>query len=121
MSNRKKLRRLRQPTEIENANSEKLQASLSDQACRRRRSETMQAASFIHGGSPDDNGPTLDGLWHTIVNESTPQRLRRYFGNSRKITKKVISTVVKKAVPTFEKSQENVARKWLKSFTAKVF
>ncbi len=110
MSNRKKLRRLREPTEIENTNSEKLHASLTDQACRRRRSETMEAGNFIHGGTPEDNSHTLDGLWHTIVNESTPQRLIRYFGNSEKIKKKVISPVVKKAVPSFEKSQENVAR-----------
>ena len=111
MSNRKKLKRLREPTEIEYTNSEKVQTSLSDQACRRRRSETMEAASVIHGGTPEDNSPTLDGLWHAIVNESTPQRrLGIYFSNSRKIMKKVISPIVKKAVPSFEKSKENVAR-----------
>ena len=109
MSNRKKLKRLREPTDIEYTNSEKVQASLSDQACRRRRSETM-AASVIHGGTPEDNSPTLDGLWHAIFNESTPQRLGIYVSNSKKIMKKVISPIVKKAVPSFEKSKENVAR-----------
>ena len=54
MSNRKKLKRLREPTEIEYTNSEKVEASLSDQASRRRRSETMEAASVIHGGTPED-------------------------------------------------------------------
>ena len=108
MSNRKKLKRLQEPTEIEYTNSEKIQASLSDQAC--RRSETMEAASVIHGGTPEDNSPTLDGLWHAIVNESTPQRPGIYFSNSKKIMKKVISPIVKKAVPSFEKSKENVAR-----------
>ena len=72
MLNRKKLRRLRESKRIERANSEKVQASLSDQACRLRQSETMEAASVVHGGTPEDNSPTLDGLWHTIVNESTP-------------------------------------------------
>ena len=70
----------------------------------------MEAASVIHGGTPEDNSPTLDGLWHAIVNESTPQRLGIYFSNSKKIMKKVISPIVKKAVPSFEKSKENVAR-----------
>ena len=110
MSNRKRLKRLREPTEIEYTNSEKVQASLSDQACRRRRGETMEAASVIHGGTPEDNSPTLDGSWHAIVNESTPQRLGIYFSNSRKIMKKVITPIVKKALPSFEKSKENVAR-----------
>jgi hypothetical protein len=32
------------------------------------RSETIEAASFIHSGTPENNCPTLDGLWHTIVN-----------------------------------------------------
>ena len=50
VSNRKKLRRLPEPTEKENTNSEKLHASLPDQACRRSQSETMEAGSFIHGG-----------------------------------------------------------------------
>lgn len=54
--------------------------------------------------------PTLDGLYHTLVNESTPHMLVGYLGDSRKVTKKEINPIVNKAVTRFEKSQGNVAR-----------
>ena len=64
----------------------------------------------IHGGESETIDPTLDGLWHTLVNESTPTRLVKYVGESKKIVSKVVGQVVEKAVTTFEKSPENVTR-----------
>lgn len=106
---RKRLKRLRQPSKLQVGNSEKLDA-LSDQVSRRRRKETMQACNVIHGGESENTEPTLDGMWHTLVNESTQTQLTRYVGKSKKVVSKVISPVVQEAVAIFEKSEENVTR-----------
>lgn len=45
-----------------------------------------------------------------MVNEATPDNLKDYFANSKKITKKVIGSVVKNNVSTFEASEKNVTR-----------
>ena len=106
---RKRLKTLRQPSKLQVGNSEKLD-SLSDQVSRRRRKETMQACNVIHGGKSENTEPTLDGMWHTLVNESTQTQLTRYVGKSKKVVSKVISPVVQEAVAIFEKSEENVTR-----------
>ena len=88
-------------------NMEKLD-SLSDQVSQRRRKQTMQACNVTHGGESEDTEPTLDGMWHTLVNGSTQTQLTRYVGTSKKVVRKVISPVVQEAVAIFEKSEENV-------------
>ena len=45
-----------------------------------------------------------------MVNQATPDNLKNYFTNSKKITKKVIGSVVKNNVSTFEASEKNVTR-----------
>ena len=50
-------------------------------------------------------------MWCTLVNEATPDKLKGYFANSNKTTKKVIGSVVKTYVTTFEASQENITRR----------
>ena len=71
----------------------------------------------IHGGSNENNSPTLDGMWCTLVNEATPDKLKGYFVNSNKTTKKVIGSVVKTYVTTFEASQENLQLSCVLFFT----
>ena len=58
----------------------------------------MQACNVIHGGESENTEPTLDGMWHTLMNESTQTQLARYVGKSKKVVSKAI----------FMKSEENV-------------
>lgn len=54
LSKRKKLKRIRELSEIQQGNSEKLGGTISDQAGRRRRKKT-EACNVIHGGTPKYN------------------------------------------------------------------
>lgn len=107
---RRKLKRLRKPSRIQRGNSEKLLDYISEQAGRRRRKETVKECQVIHGGTDGNNVATFDGMWYTLVNEATLQRLTTYLSDSKKITKKVIGPVIQKKVTQFEESEENIAR-----------
>ena len=102
---RRKLKRLRKPSRIQQGNSEKLLDYISEQAGRRRRKETVKECQVIHGGTDENNVATFDGMWYTLVNEATPQRLTTYLSDSKKITK-VIGPVIQKKVTQFEESEE---------------
>ena len=106
---RRKLKRLRKPSRIQQGNSEKLLDYISEQAGRRRRKETVKECQVIHGGTDENNVATFDGMWYTLVNEATPQRLTTYLSDSKKITK-VVGPVIQKKVTQFEESEENIAR-----------
>ena len=70
LEKRRKLKRLRQPSKLLEENSEKLD-SLPDQVSRRRRKETIEVCNAIHVGETENIDPTRNGLWHSLVNEST--------------------------------------------------
>ena len=48
------------------------------------------------GESSKDKGPALDGMWLTLVNESTPVRLANYVNMSHKMMSKVLPKVCKR-------------------------
>ena len=75
-----------------------------------RRKNTVKECQVIHGGTDENNVPTFDGMWYTLVNEAMPQRLTAYLNDSKKITKKVIGHVIQERVKQFEESKENIAR-----------
>ena len=70
----------------------------------------MQACSEIHGASKENKAPAVDGMWCTLVRESTPARLVRFLVNSKKCRTRVLPSVAKKGVKKFEDSSENVVR-----------
>ena len=75
-----------------------------------RKDETLKACSEIHGATNHDQGPALDGMWCTLINASSPDRMLGYVSQSLKVRKKVLPTVVKKKVKKFEVSTENLLR-----------
>ncbi len=83
---RRKLKRLRKPSRVQQGNSEKL-LDISEQAGRRRRKDTVKECQVIHGGT-DENNVAFDGMWYTLINEATPHRLATYLSDSKRSLKK---------------------------------
>ena len=81
-----------------------------ERSAKRRKDETLEACSEIHGATNRDQGLALDGIWCTLINASSPDRMLGYVSQSLKVRKKVLPTVVKKQVKMFEDSTENRLR-----------
>ena len=109
---RKKKKLLRQVTfsKVQAGNSEKFDVATAKRSAKRRKNETLEACSEIHGATDHDQGPALDGMWCTLINASSPDRMSGYISQSLKIRKRVLPTVVKKEVKKFEDSTENLLR-----------
>jgi len=75
-----------------------------------RRQETIECASIIHGGSADNQKPTMDGLWCTCTKSVSVKGLVEYIEATPKIIDKAVPLVIKKKVKRFESSDENAAR-----------
>ena len=99
--------RKRHPTCVKKDNSEKYEVPPAKRSCNRRKKETIDTCNSIHGG---DLGPTLDGMWLTLVTESTPVRLANYVNMSNKMMSKVVPKVCKRLVREFESSKTNQVR-----------
>ncbi|KAK2549143.1 hypothetical protein P5673_030519 [Acropora cervicornis] len=95
---------------IKAGNSEKFDVPTAERSAKRRKDETLEACSEIHGATGHDQGPALDGMWCTLINGSSPDRVSGYVSQSVKVRKKVLPTVVKKEVKKFEASTENLLR-----------
>ena len=54
--------------------------------------------------------PALDGMWVTLVNKASPKQLIDYVANSSKVVNKVLGSVVKSSVESFEISNDNSLR-----------
>lgn len=52
----------------------------------------------------------LDGMWATLVNESSPEQLQSYFETSPKVQNKVMPCLSKAQVKKYEESDENMCR-----------
>ncbi|KAJ7351107.1 hypothetical protein OS493_036564 [Desmophyllum pertusum] len=76
----------------------------------KRRHETMVAASVIHGGSENYPKPALDGIFDTLNKRCKLDSMQQYVLSNETLTDKVVSTVYKKNVSSFEKSSTNVKR-----------
>ena len=75
-----------------------------------KKDETLEACSEMHGTTNHDQRPALDGMWCTLINASSPDRMLGYVSQSLKVRKKVLPAVVKKEVKKFEVSTENLLR-----------
>ena len=95
---------------LKKVNSEEFEVPRAERSARRRREETMQACSEIHDASKENKAPAVDGMWCTLVRESTPARLVRFLVNSKKCRTRVLPSVAKKGVKKFEDNSENVVR-----------
>ena len=51
----------------------------------------------------------LNGMWVTLVNESTPKQLQSFFETSRKVQDKVILAMTKYQVKEYEKAMTTCA------------
>ena len=102
--------RKRHPTCIKEDNSEKYEVPPAKRLCTRRKKETIDTCNSIRGGDSKDKGPALDGMWLTLVNESTPVRLANYVNMSHKMMSKVVPKVCKRLVRDFESSKTNQVR-----------
>ena len=78
--------------------SEQSEVPSAKRSCQRRKKETIDACNDIHGGTSEDKGPTLDGIWLALVNDSTPARLGNYVSKSKKTMGKVLPKVIKKTL-----------------------
>ena len=94
---RKKKLLLRQVTfsKVEAGNSEKFDVPTAERSAKRRKDETLEASSEIHGATDHDQGPALDGMWCTLINASSPDRMSGYVSQSVKVRKNVLPTVFK--------------------------
>lgn len=70
----------------------------------------MVAASVIHGGSENYPKPALDGIFDTLNKRCKLDSMQQYVLSNETLTDKVVSTVYKKNVSSFEKSSTNVKR-----------
>lgn len=91
----RKSRIKRKPSSIKEGDSETFEVPAPKRSCRRRKKETIDACNSILGGI---KVPALDGIWLTLVNESTPARLANYVNTSIKMMTKVIPRVCKKPI-----------------------
>lgn len=107
---KKKLLRQGSFSKLQKGNSEKFDVPRAERSAKRRKDETLEACSEIHGGTNHDQGPALDGMWCTLINAGSPHRMVGYFSESQKVKGKVLPAVVKKGVKQFEGSSENIRR-----------
>ena len=104
-----KLRR-KAPSLIQLGNSEQLQNRfVKPRSSQKHKPETIEACSEIHGAIESDERPCLDGMWVSLVSNTRSEQLKNYIAWSKK-TRKVLPSVVNKAVAEFEKSTDNSVR-----------
>ncbi|CAB3987882.1 Hypothetical predicted protein [Paramuricea clavata] len=102
--------RRKAPSKLDPHNSEKLQCSLSVLSNRRRRKETLDVCQSLHGDAEGETSAALDGMWPTMVNESTSGRLKAYLDKSPKIRSKVNPSLMSKQVKGYQDSNDNMCR-----------
>ena len=71
-----------------------------------KKDETLEACSEIHGTTNHDQRPALDGMWCTLINASSPDRMLGYVSQSLKVRKKVLPAVVKKKLRSLKLVQK---------------
>ena len=75
VNDRKKKKLLRQLTfsKLQEGNSEKFDVATAERSVKRRKDETLNACSEIHGATNHDQGPALDGMWCEIRDQKRPE------------------------------------------------
>ena len=72
---KKKLLRQVNFSKLQKGNSEKFDVPTAERSAKRRKVETLEACSEVHGATDHDQGPALDGMWCTL---SSPNRARLF-------------------------------------------
>ena len=83
---------------------------LSAQAAARRRTETFDVASEIHGATPENPLPASAGLLDTVEMKCPQEVLIKFVSTSKKFKNKVFSVIFKTASENFERSEANKLR-----------
>ena len=76
----------------------------------KRRHEILVAAARIHGGSENNPTPALDGMFETLNKRRKLDTMKDYVLSNDKIKDKLVSSVYKGNVRSFETSPTNVKR-----------
>lgn len=77
--------RTKTPSLIQPGNSEKLQDGfVKTRSSRKRKHETIEACSEIHGATESDKRPCLDGMWVSLVASASQSNLRTILHAHRK-------------------------------------
>ena len=76
----------------------------------KRRHETLAAAAWIHGDSENNPTPALDGMFDTLNKRCKLNTMEDYVLSNDKLKDKVVSSVYKGNVRSFENSPTNVKR-----------
>ncbi|XP_020910826.1 uncharacterized protein LOC110248623 [Exaiptasia diaphana] len=85
--------------------------NLSKAQSQRRRKATLRALKPVHcTPRSTDQTPIMNGMWATLINENPPQFIESLVANSKVCKTKVIPSILKNNVTTYEKSQENFVR-----------
>ena len=109
MTKRKRLRRLRNPTELSPENSHQMKGELQIRSCSTRRMEMMNAALAINVGTIANRKPAIDGLWNTFIHKVSRKDLITNVKTSPKMTKP-IPDIVNKTIREYEKNEANMIR-----------
>lgn len=84
-----KLRR-KAPSLIQLGNSEQLQDRfVKPRSSRKRKHETIEACSEIHGALESDKRPCLDGMWVSLVANASSEQLKNYIACSKQSSSRI--------------------------------
>ena len=86
------------------------QLMIAERTSTKRRSETFQAVSRIHGGSPSNVMTTLSGLVDTLATKFSEKDLVKIISKSPKLCEKVFPKIYNQKLKEFEASNQNMLR-----------
>ena len=97
--------RKRSPTQLTSEGG----LDLPRRSAHRRQLETLLAAAEVNGGSAENRGPALDGMFSTICKYGKIADISKYICSSRKMRKATVAKI-KMQCAQYEKSEENFIR-----------
>ena len=97
--------RKKSPTKL----SAESELNLPKRSAHRRQLETLIAASEVNGGSVENRGPALDGMFSAVFKYGKMANISKYFSSSKKL-KRAAVTKIKVHAKEYEKSNENFIR-----------
>ena len=86
------------------------QLMIAERTSTKRRSETFQAVTRIHGGSPSNVITTLSGLVDTLATKFSERDLVKIISKSPKLCEKVFPKIYNQKLKEFEASNQNMLR-----------
>ena len=76
----------------------------------KRRHETVQTCSVIHGATKENINPAFYGMFDTLQKRCKVETLSDYVLSNEKLAKSVVSKYYTKQLATFERSNENITQ-----------